>query len=131
MSVLSSIDTSLFTTPYYAAQETDPFQPIKAIDYAKEETPNIAAEDTETPQVDLNNYYANVQPDEYNQNNGSSSDVWANLALAEQNFGDAVMEAVAKGMTPQTAVNLQMAKVAYTASMRVAAVEKSTFEFMV
>lgn len=125
MGILSSVDTSLFTTPYSAAQESGLFQPVKAIDNVKRDTPNVAAEDLETPKVDLNNYYSNVQPENFN------SDVLSEVVQAEQNFGDAVMSAVANGMNPQDAVNLQMAKTAYMATMKVADAENSTFEFII
>ena len=126
MSILSSIDASQHTTPLSllqlgndklttTAQEVDK--------YAKLETPNVAALDRETPKVDLNNYYSNVQSPEFN------SDVLSGVVQAEHNFGDAVMSALENGMNPQDAVNIQMAKAAYVASMKVA--EKSTFELMI
>lgn len=125
MGVLSSIDTSLFTTPYYASQELNSFQPVKAIDYAKQEFPNAAAEDPDTPKVDLNNYYSNVQAQEFN------SDVLSDVVQAEQNFSDAVVSAISNGMNPQDAVNVQLAKTAYVASMKVAKAENSTFELII
>lgn len=121
MSLLSSIDTSQFTTPFAAAQEISPFQPIQAIDDAKRETPNVAAEDVETPKVDLSNYYANVQPP--NINNSLESD----LSHASQNLSEAVMAAVENGYTPQDAVNIQKAKSAYQAMVNIIK-ETSTFE---
>ena len=125
MSVLSSIDTSLFTTPYSAAIEANSFQPVRPIDYTKRETPNVAAEDPDTPKVDLNNYYSNVQSSDFN------SDVLSDVVKAEQNFSDAVSSALANGYTPQDAVNIQMAKAAYAASMKVAEAENSTFELLI
>ena len=120
MSILSSIDTSQFTTPFAAAQELSPFQPIKAIDNAKQDTPNVAAEDFESPKVDLNNYYANVQPSEENNSFGS------NLSQLSQKLSDAVISAVENGYSPQDAVYIQKAKTAYQAMLNVA--NNSTFE---
>ena len=128
MSVLSSIDTSQHTTPLSLLQlGNDRFTTTaKEIDKnAKLETPNVAALNRETPKVDLNNYYSNVQGSELN------SDALSYVAQAEHNIGDAVMSALENGMNPQDAVNIQMAKAAYVASMKVAEVEKSTFELMI
>ena len=128
MSVLSSIDTSQHTTPLSLLQlGNDRFTTTaKEIDKnAKLETPNVAALNRETPKVDLNKYYSNVQGSELN------SDALSYVAQAEHNIGDAVMSALENGMNPQDAVNIQMAKAAYVASMKVAEVEKSTFELMI
>lgn len=125
MSILSSLDTSMFTTPYAAAQDVNSFRQISPVDYAKQEMPNVAAEDKETPKVDLNNYYSNVQPSDLN------SDVLSDVVQAEHNFNEAVMSAIANGFNPQDAVNIQMAKSAYVASVKVAEVENSTFELIV
>jgi len=126
MGILSSIDTSQHTTPLSllqlrneslttTAQETDK--------RAKLETPNVAALDKETPKVDLNNYYSNVQAPE------SKSDILSYVVQAEHNFNDAVTSAVANGYSPQDAVNIQMAKAAYVASMKVA--QSSNFELLI
>ena len=125
MSVLPSIDTSQFTTPYTAALSADSFMPVRSIDRIKYETPNAAAEDPETPKVDLNNYYSNVQA------SGLNSDVLSDVVQAEQNFGDAVTSAIANGYSPQDAVNIQTAKAAYAASMKVAEAVNSTFELLI
>ena len=125
MGILSSVDTSLYTSPYYAAQETSPFQPIRPVGENDHKTSYAAAQDLDAPEVDLSSYYSNVQPSEYN------SDALSYVAQAEHNFGNAVTEALTNGMNPQSAVNLQLAKVAYIASMQVAEVENSTFEFIV
>ena len=125
MSILSSIDMSQYTTPYSSALETSSFQPVKAIDKTKRETPNVAAEDFESPKVDLSNYYSNVQPSDRNSN------LLSDVVQAEHNFSEAVMSAIANGLNPDDAVNIQMAKAAYTASMRVAQVENSTFELII
>ena len=128
MGVLSSIDTSMFTTPYSASLDVNSlnsFQPVRAVDNVKYETPNVAAEDPSTPKVDLNNYYSNVQSSDFN------SDVLSDVVKAEQNFSDAVSSALANGYTPQDAVNIQMAKAAYAASMKVAEAENSTFELLI
>ena len=125
MSILSSVDMSMYTTPYSSALETTPFQSVRELDIAKQETPNVAAEDTDTPKVDLSNYYANVQPQNFN------SDVMSDVVQAEHNFSDAVMSAVTNGLDPQSAVNVQTAKAAYIASMKVAEVANSNFELMI
>ena len=128
MSVLSSIDTSQHTTPLSLLQlGNDKFSTTaKDIDkYAKLETPNVAALDPETPKVDLNNYYSNVQATALN------TDVLSDVAQAEQNFSDAVVNAVANGLDPQSAVNIQTAKAAYAASVKVAEVANSTFELLI
>ena len=123
MSLLSSIDTSQFTTPYTASQEISPFQPIQAIDDAKRETPNVAAEDEETPKVDLNSYYSNVLPP--STNNSLESD----LTHVAEDFSNAVTSAVENGMNPQDAVYLQKAKTAYKAMINI--VNNSNFELTV
>lgn len=125
MSILSSVDMSMYTTPYSSALETSSFQSVREFDSAKQETPNVAAEDTNTPKVDLSNYYANVQPQNLN------SDVMSDVVQAEHNFSDAVMSAVNNGLDPQSAVNVQTAKAAYIASMKVAEVANSNFELMI
>ena len=121
MSILSSIDTSQFTTPYAAAQEVSLFnQSLPTKEEAKQETPNAAALDSYTPKVDLNNYYSNVQPVHVN------SDIGSDLAQASENFNNAVSDAIQKGINPQTAVNIQKAKSAYQAMMNV--YQTTTFE---
>ena len=120
MSSLASIDTSQFTTPFAAAKEVNLFQPIQAIDNAKQDTPNIAAEDTESPRVDLSNYYANVQPPEVKNNLGS------NISQLSQNLNNAITYAVENGYSPQDAVYIQNAKSAYQAMINIA--NNSTFE---
>ena len=120
MSLLSSIDTSQFTTPFAAAQEISPFQALQREDVAKQETPNVAAEDVETPKVDLSNYYSNVQPPDIKNSLGSD------LSHAAQNLSDALNSAAENGMTPKDAINIQKAKYAYQAMMTVA--KYSNFE---
>ena len=120
MSLLSSIDTSQFTTPFAAVQEISPFQVARQQDYAREETPNVAAEDTETPKVDLSNYYSNVQPPEVNNSFGS------NISQASQNLDNAIHSAIENGFTPQDAVYIQKAKAAYQAMINIA--NSSNFE---
>jgi len=125
MSELSSIDMSAFTTPYAAAQEVS-FRPVAPVDYAKQEMSGYnAAQDYDDSEVDLSDYYSSVQPPEF------SSDVLSDVVQAEHNFGDAVMSAITNGMDPQSAVNIQVAKAAYVASMKVAEVANSTFELMI
>ena len=126
MSILSSIDASQHTTPLSLLQLGSDKLTTTAQEVdknAKLETPNIAALNRETPKVDLNNYYSNVQSPEF------KSDIYSNLVQAEHNFSDTVMSAIENGMNPQDAANIQMAKAAYVASMKVA--EKSTFELMI
>ena len=130
---IQSIDTSLYTTPYAAGleslQSTD-----SARTYEKEQLPNIAAVDEETPKVDLSNYYSNVQPTEMN------ADVKSGVSQASQNLSNAITKAIENGsLNTQDAVNLQKAKAAYEASINVAkainlaesSFIKSTFELAV
>ena len=125
MSELSSIDMSAYTTPYAASQEVS-FRPVSPVDYQKQEMQSYyAADDYDDSEVDLSNYYSNVQPPEF------SSDVLSDVVQAEHNFGEAVMSAIANGMDPQSAVNIQVAKAAYIASVKVAEVANSTFELMI
>lgn len=126
MGILSSIDTSQHTTPLSLLQARNDNLTTTAKDidkYAKLETPNVAALDKDTPKVDLNNYYSNAQAQEFN------SDVLSNVVQAEHSFGDAVLSALKNGMNPQDAVNIQMAKAAYVASMKVA--QSSNFELLI
>ena len=125
MSELSSIDTSLLTTPYAAAQEVS-LRPVRPVDYQKQDMQSYyATDDYGDSEVDLSDYYSNVQPPEF------SSDVLSDVVQAEHNFGAAVVAAVENGLDPQSAVNIQMAKAAYAASMKVAQVANSTFELIV
>ena len=64
MSALTSLDTSQHTTPLslQQLQNNQLTTTAKEVEKnAKVETPNVAAVDKETPKVDLNNYYSNVQ----------------------------------------------------------------------
>lgn len=115
MSALSSLDTSQHTTPLSALQlnGNQLLSSAKVAETnAKLETPNIAAEDKETPKVDLNNYYSNVQSPSLN------SDVESQAVQAEQNLSNAIATAVTHGMNPQDAVNIQKAKAAYESTMK-------------
>ncbi len=126
MSLLSSIDTSQHTTPL-SLQQINPNQlettAQEVEKNAKLETPNVAAEDKDTPKVDLNNYYSNVQSPEMN------SDVKSQAVQASQNLSNAVAAAITHGMDPQDAMNIQKAKVAYETTMKAA--ETSTFAISV
>ena len=128
MSVLSSIDTSQYTTPFAASQAVSIQQSLIEQDNAKLETPNIAAADKETPKVDLNNYYSNVQPPSPETNDVKNKQT--GVAQASQNFSNAVALAVEHGMNPQDAVNIQKAKAAYESSIQ-AAQTSSTFQIQV
>ena len=126
MSVLSSIDTSQFTTPFAATQTaTSVQQVISDFDKAKAETPNVAAIDKETPKVDLNNYYSNVQASATDNTDVAKGP--SGVAQASQNFSNAVALAVEHGMNPQDAVNIQKAKAAYESSIKMAQTS-STFQ---
>ena len=125
MSALTSLDTSQHTTPI-SAMHFDSKQPTtaqKVETTEKLETPNVAAVDKETPKVDLNNYYANVQASDLN------ADVKAQATQASQNLSNAVAAAVTHGMDPQDTVNIQKAMVAYETTMEAA--KTSNFEIAV
>lgn len=128
MSILSSIDTSQFTTPFTAAMVTNTQQAIVQQDDAKFETPNVAAEEKDAPKVDLNNYYSNVQPPSAEVNDVRNKE--SGVAQASQNLSNAVAAAVEHGMSPQDAVNIQKAKAAYESSIQ-ASQTASTFQLMV
>ena len=103
MSILSSIDASQHTTPLSLLQLGSDKLTTTAQEVdknAKLETPNIAALNRETPKVDLNNYYSNVQSPEF------KSDIYSNLVQAEHNLSDTVMSAIENGMNPQDAANI-------------------------
>ena len=126
MSALTSIDTSQHTTPLSLQQLqnnqlTTTAKEIEA--NSKLETPNVAALDKETPKVDLNNYYSNVQSPEL------KSDGKAGVSQAEQNLSNAVATAITHGMNPQDAVNIQRAKAVYETTMKSS--QTSTFELRV
>ena len=127
MSALTALDTSQHTTPLSLQQIqqnqlTSTAQEVEK--NAKFETPNVAAVDKETPKVDLNNYYSNVQAP-HADSNGLESET----TQASQNLSNAIATAVTHGMNPQDAVNIQRAKVAYETTMK--ATETSTFEIKV
>ncbi len=123
MSALTALDTSQHTTPlslqqYQGNQLTTTAKEIEK--NSKLETPNVAALDKETPKVDLNNYYSNVQAPEFN----------TETAQAGQNLSNAIAAAVTNGsMNPQDAVNIQRAKAAYESTMRSS--QTSTFDLQV
>ena len=125
MSALTSLDTSQHTTPLSVMQLNSNQQTTaqKAETVVKNETPNIAAVDKETPKVDLNNYYSNVQAPE------KTADVTTHATQAAQNLSNAIAAAVTHGMNPQDAVNIQKAKVAYETTMEAA--KTSTFDIAV
>jgi len=127
MSLLSSIDTSQYTTPLTATFVPNQHEVVAELDQAKLETPNVAATDKETPKVDLSNYYSNVRPaspdtaDVNNLENG--------VTQASQNLSNAIAAAVEHGMNPQDAINIQKAKAAYETTMKTS--ETSTFQIAV
>ena len=123
MSALTALDTSQHTTPLSLQQLNSnqlrtTAQEIEKVE--KNETPNIAALDKETPKVDLNSYYSNVQPSEL--------DAEANpqASFTEQTLSNAIATAITHGMNPQDAVNIQKATAAYKTQMQNA--QTSTFE---
>ncbi len=126
MSALTALDTSQHTTPLSVLQrpvnqtETTAKEVEKA---AKLETPNVAALDKDTPKVDLNSYYSNVQAPDLNVGGQPRA------IQAGQNLSNAIATAVTHGMSPQDAVNIQRAKAAYESTMRTA--QTSTFELKV
>ena len=124
MSALTALDTSQHTTPLSInqVQNTQLTTTAKEIEKtAKLETPNVAALDEETPKVDLNNYYSNVQAPSTDSNKLDT-----HTTQAEQNLSNAIATAVSHGMNPQDAVNIQRAKTAYETTMRTSLT--STFE---
>ena len=126
MSALTSLDTSQHTTPLSNLQIHGSQLRTTALEVeqaAKIETPNVAAIDKDTPKVDLNNYYSNVQAP------SSESHLESHMTQAEQNLSNAIATAVTQGMNPQDAVNIQRAKAAYETTMRTA--QTSTFELKV
>ena len=120
MSSIASIDTSQYTTPYAAGFESVQARGPEA--YQQEQPKNVAAEDKETPKVDLSSYYSNVQAPNLN------ADVQAHVTQASQNLSNAISVAVEHGMSAQDAVNIQKAKAAYESTIRVA---NTTFELKV
>ena len=126
MSLLSSIDTSQYTTPLSSAQfGSIQFEPER-VESEKAEVQNTAALEKETPKVDLNNYYSNVQAPELNPQR--TTDV--GVTQASQNLSNAISAAVQHGMNAQDAVNIQKAKAAYETTVT-AASTASTFEITV
>ena len=127
MSALTSLDTSQHTTPLSALQlnGNQLLSSAKVAETnAKFETPNVAAEDKETPKVDLNSYYSNVQASNLNSDVDSQPE-----SNAKQNLSNAIATAVSHGMNPQDAVNIRKAKVAYETTMK--AEQTSNFELSV
>lgn len=127
MSALTSIDTSQHTTPLSLQQLQNNQLTTTAKEIEKQvkaETPNIAATDQETPKVDLNNYYSNVQAP-----HADSNGLKSHTTQAEQNLSNAIATAVTHGMNPQDAMNIQRAKAAYESTMKTA--QTSTFELKV
>ena len=123
MSALTALDTSQHTTPLSLQQVNNnqfrtTAQEIEKVE--QNETPNVAALDKETPKVDLNNYYSNVQSPSLETEGNPKA------ALSEQNLTNAIATAITHGMNPQDAVNIQKATVAYKTQMQNA--QTSTFE---
>ena len=126
MSALTALDTSQHTTPLSLQQVNNnqfrtTAQEIEKVE--KNETPNVAALDEETPKVDLNNYYSNVQAPSLESEGNPKA------ALSEQNLTNAVATAITHGMNPQDAVNIQKATAAYKTQMQNA--QTSTFDLQV
>ena len=125
MSALTSLDTSQHTTPISAVFQSPQSHQTTAENVsrtAKLETPNVAAVDKDTPKVDLNNYYSNVQASDSNVYQQTSA------TQASQQLSNVIAAAVTHGMDPQDAVNIQKAKVAYETTMQA---KTSTFEISV
>ena len=138
MSALTALDTSQHTTPlslnqYGNNQLRTTAQEIEKIE--KNETPNVAALDKETPKVDLSNYYSNVQDPTLNADvakqaaQAPESEIAPQKTISEQNLSNAVAAAITHGMNPQDAVNIQKATAAYKTQMQSA--QASTFELQV
>ena len=126
MSALTALDTSQHTTPLSLNQVSNNQFRTTALEIEKvekNETPNVAALDKETPKVDLNNYYSNVQAPSF-ESEGNPQAV-----LSEQNLSNAIATAITHGMNPQDAVNIQKATAAYKTQMQTA--QTSTFELQV
>ena len=126
MSALTALDTSQHTTPLSLQQVNNnqfrtTAQEIEKVE--KNETPNVAALDEETPKVDLNNYYSNVQAPSLESEGNPKA------ALSEQNLTNAVATAITHGMNPQDAVNIQKATAAYKTQMQ--NTQTSTFDLQV
>lgn len=114
MSALTALDTSQHTTPLSLQQVNNNQFRTTALEIEKveqNETPNVAALDKETPKVDLNNYYSNVQAPSLESEGNPKA------ALSEQNLTNAIATAITHGMNPQDAVNIQKATVAYKTQM--------------
>ncbi len=138
MSALTALDTSQHTTPLSVQQVNNnqlktTAQEIEKVE--KNETPNVAALDKETPKVDLSNYYSNVQDPTLNADvakqaaQAPEGDVATQTTISEQNLSNAVATAITHGMNPQDAVNIQKATAAYKTQMQSA--QTSTFELQV
>ena len=126
MSALTALDTSQHTTPLSLQQVNNNQFRTTALEIEKveqNETPNVAALDKETPKVDLNNYYSNVQAPSLESEGNPKA------ALSEQNLTNAIATAITHGMNPQDAVNIQKATVAYKTQMQNA--QTSTFNLEV
>ena len=139
MSALTALDTSQHTTPLSVQQVNNnqlktTAQEIEKVE--KNETPNVAALDKETPKVDLNNYYSNVQDPTLNADVAKQAvqvpegDVATQATISEQNLSNAVATAITHGMNPQDAVNIQKATAAYKTQMQNVQAA-STFELQV
>ena len=136
MSALTALDTSQHTTPLSLNQVNNnqfrtTAQEIEKVE--KNETPNVAALDKETPKVDLSNQYSNVQAPSLDsdvaaqatQTQGLDTEVVPQAVQASQNLSNAIATAITHGMNPQDAVNIQKAKAAYETTMQTA--QSSTF----
>ena len=137
MSALTALDTSQHTTPLSLNQVSNNQFRTTALEIEKvekNETPNVAALDKETPKVDLSNYYSNVQEPSFNayvekraaQAQNAEPEASTKTAFSEQTLSNAVATAITHGMNPQDAVNIQKATVAYKTQMQ--NLQTSTFE---
>ena len=123
MSSLTAIDTSQYTSAFASAFEGVHAAGAQA--YKQEQAPNNAAVEKDTPKVDLNSYYTNVQPPEIR------ADVKSQVAQASQNLDKAISAAVVNGgLNAQDAMNIQKAKTAYEATIS-SANTASNFELQV
>jgi len=128
MSAIETLDMSQFTTPL-SLQQLFPIQSQfttaeQVKDNVKLETPNVSALEENTPKVDLNNYYSNLQKIGFN------TDVESDLIQTADNLSNALNYVAENGLNVQDIVNLQKFKAAYKAEMSVFKAS-STFELTI
>ncbi len=108
MSSISSIDTSIYSGLLENMSATTGRNAPEAAT-----VPTYSTSDVESSQVDLNNYYSNIRPEDLLATAG------ANVVQSAQDLDNAMVSALQNGYSVQDACNIKLAQTAYQANCAV------------